>query len=99
MIFEVKEKAPKGALNLFVFYCQRIELRFGMSQDTDDFDQCVFHLLTRNHNINHTVVAQVFCSLETIWQFFTDGLLNYTRASKTYQAALLRDINITQHRK
>ena len=92
-------KEPLSLFSLFALKRQSGDLRLGMSQNADDPDQGVFHLLAGDNNIYHTVVTQIFRTLEAVRQLFTDGLLNNTRAGKAYQAALFGDINITQHRK
>jgi hypothetical protein len=39
-----------------------------------------------HHHVDHAVVAQVFGLLETVRQFFADGLLDDARAGEADQA-------------
>ena len=54
--------------------------------------------MAMHDHIDHAVVFQIFGALETIRQFFADGLFDHARAGKADQGAGLGDLHIAQHR-
>ena len=59
----------------------------------------LFQILTSYNIINKSVLYKKFCSLETLWQFLANRLLDHTRSRKTDQCPRFRKNNVSQHRK
>ena len=56
------------------------------------------HLEAMHHHVDHAVIAQVLGFLESVGQFFADGLLDDARAGEADQRAGLGDVHVAQHR-
>src|SRR5262245_14516857 len=67
------------------------------SQQSAEFSKCWPQLVSMHDHIDHAVFGEIFGALKTVGQFFTYGLLDHARTSKTDQRAWLGDLHIAKH--
>src|SRR6186713_2729370 len=70
----------------------------GVHHEAQQLRDVVMQLAAIDNRVDHTVVQQKLRSLEILWQFLSNGLLDNARAGKTDERLRLSENHVAKHR-
>jgi len=66
-------------------------------QNGEKVAQDFSHMFPGDNPVNHAVLFEIFCALESFREFLANGFFNHTRSRETNQCARFCEMDVAEH--